>query len=228
MDGRVHFINIDRSRSNFRFYRSNSLVSRGQGYTIQNGDTLANLANQFGISLPQLLAANEGITDQDVISSGSTLNIPALAYTVQNGDTVQSIADSLGSTMGQIAALNSEISDMGSIEAGRIIRVPTTVDNLPLAYTVQDGDSLPLLSGYLGLDQTSLDELNPGMMSLESLETGSIIALPNFLTSTGDITFTDTLGSEPFQKRDFVAKLTSAIKSRRQHPRGFARRALAV
>ena len=47
-----------------------------QTYTIQEGDTLAEIAADFGISLDRLIEAND-IEDPDRIEAGETLIIPA-------------------------------------------------------------------------------------------------------------------------------------------------------
>jgi murein DD-endopeptidase MepM/ murein hydrolase activator NlpD len=45
-------------------------------YVVQPGDTLGSIADRYGISLQQLLDAN-GITDQNILSVGQSLSIPA-------------------------------------------------------------------------------------------------------------------------------------------------------
>jgi LysM repeat protein len=49
---------------------------RGQRYVVQPGDTLSRIADRFGVSVQALQQAN-GIADQDVITVGQTLIIPA-------------------------------------------------------------------------------------------------------------------------------------------------------
>jgi LysM repeat protein len=48
----------------------------GQTYTVQSGDSLTSIANQFGISEGALLAANPQVTDPDLIYPGQVLAIP--------------------------------------------------------------------------------------------------------------------------------------------------------
>lgn len=52
-------------------------------YVVQPGDTLGSLAEEFGTTVEELLAAN-GMTDPDSLQSGQTLLIPSLI-----SDTVQ-------------------------------------------------------------------------------------------------------------------------------------------
>ena len=46
-------------------------------YTVVSGDSLAGIAAAHGISLSQLLAANQQITNPDLIQAGQTITIPA-------------------------------------------------------------------------------------------------------------------------------------------------------
>jgi len=62
-------------------------------YTIHNGDTLANIANEHGITLAQLLAINEHIDDPDVIFSGQTVNVPNGSGDVSESGSVTDIAE---------------------------------------------------------------------------------------------------------------------------------------
>jgi hypothetical protein len=48
----------------------------GTTYTVQYGDTLGAIANQLGVALAALEAANPEITDPDLIYAGQVVNIP--------------------------------------------------------------------------------------------------------------------------------------------------------
>jgi LysM repeat protein len=48
----------------------------GTAYTVQSGDTLSSIADQLGVSLSALEAANPQITDPDSINVGELVNIP--------------------------------------------------------------------------------------------------------------------------------------------------------
>jgi len=71
-----------------------------------------------------------------------------------------------------------------------------------LAYTAQDGDSLPKLSESLGVDKKTLQDLNPGSQG-DSLKSGSVIALPEYLPTAGDASFTDST-TKPSHKRKTI------------------------
>jgi len=62
----------------------------GSQYQIQSGDTLGQIAQQNGMSVQQLLAANPQITDPNMIFAGQALNIPGMA-TAQGGNFLSNI-----------------------------------------------------------------------------------------------------------------------------------------
>lgn len=66
-------------------------------YTVQAGDTVSDIADQFQVSADSVLWANPKLEDNpDMLSIGQVLNIPpttGVLYSVQSGDTVQKLAD---------------------------------------------------------------------------------------------------------------------------------------
>lgn len=66
-------------------------------YAVRPGDTVSDIADEFGVSADSILWANPKLEDNpDMLSLGQVLNIPpttGVLYTVLNGDTVQKIAD---------------------------------------------------------------------------------------------------------------------------------------
>ena len=66
-------------------------------YTVQSGDTVSGIADQFDVSADSILWANPKLEDNpDMLSLGQVLNVPPVSgvlYTVASGDTVQKIAD---------------------------------------------------------------------------------------------------------------------------------------
>ena len=51
-------------------------VQGAQEYTIEAGDTLSSIADQFGVTIDAIIAANE-LANPDFIQPGDTLTIPA-------------------------------------------------------------------------------------------------------------------------------------------------------
>jgi LysM repeat protein len=176
-DGRIHTVNINRGSSSFNLLNPRVLVG-SLARIVPQGDNLETVARRYAITKQLLLAANPQITGGRDLVAGETIQIPALAYQVQHGDSLASVASLYGVDTSVLNALNDDPSTRSSLNPGTLIRVPVTVSGNPLAYTVHDGDSLPILSARLGLDQSSLDDLNPHIAGSGDLEAGTVIALP--------------------------------------------------
>lgn len=115
-------------------------------YTVELGDSLWTIAEQFGLEDIQLLMAVNDITDPDAIYVGQVLIIPGaedvlptntplpenllpgqkIEYRVQPGDTLESIASQFNSTAEAIAEAN-EIDDPNDIGVGQVIIVPVNI-----------------------------------------------------------------------------------------------------
>ncbi|MCL4393604.1 MAG: LysM peptidoglycan-binding domain-containing protein [Chloroflexi bacterium] len=136
-------------------------------YTVQLGDWLAKIAQQFGVSTQAIIAANPGI-DPNLISPGQVLNIPAAGtsvgptpiagsppttspgtYTVKRGDWIFAIARRYGITVPELLAVNPGVN-ANLIYPGLVLNIPSSTSsgtNPPAAgssstYTVQNGDTL--------------------------------------------------------------------------------------
>lgn len=104
-------------------------------YTVKDGDTLQSIANQFGLTIRELVVANP-----QLIKPGLALNIPAPAaipdageiahpaqprlYKVQPGDTLILIAIKLGTTVAAIAAANN-LTNLNTIQVGQELIIPS-------------------------------------------------------------------------------------------------------
>jgi murein DD-endopeptidase MepM/ murein hydrolase activator NlpD len=66
-------------------------------YSVQPGDTVSDIADQFNVSADSILWANAKLEDNpDMLSLGQVLNIPptnGVLVTIQNGDTLSKIVD---------------------------------------------------------------------------------------------------------------------------------------
>jgi LysM repeat protein len=122
-------------------------------YTVQQGDTLAGIAGQFGVGLPTLSALNPLVTPE-FLNVGDQLSIPApagasasptlaapgsqtiLEYQVKAGDTLAAIAANFGSTVDAIVQENNlESPDL--IFVGQTLRIPVEAAASPAATPVQ-------------------------------------------------------------------------------------------
>ncbi len=101
-------------------------------YTVKPGDTLFKIAQQFGITLNELLRLNPQISDPSRISPGQVINVPVQAgppptgrvYIVQPGDTMYGIARRFGVSLQELIAANPQISDPSRLTPGQRISIP--------------------------------------------------------------------------------------------------------
>jgi len=94
-------------------------------YTVQPGDTLGQVANDFGISVNSLIWANN-LKDSDYLSPSQELKIPPVSgviHIVKQGDTIQSIAKKYSAKEEKVIEFNGLPRD-GSLEISRQIIVP--------------------------------------------------------------------------------------------------------
>jgi len=94
-------------------------------YTVQEGDSLSEIAEEYGVSTKTILWAND-IRDASTIRIGDDLIIlpvSGVQHKVASGDTLQSIAKKYGSDVSDIALYNG-ISESKGLIAGSEIIVP--------------------------------------------------------------------------------------------------------
>jgi LysM repeat protein len=98
----------------------------GMTYTVIKGDRGRAIAQQFGITLAQLQAANPQIRDIDRLSVGQRLNVPVqTTYTVVKGDRGRTIAQRFGITLAQLQAANPQIRDIDKLSVGQRLSIPS-------------------------------------------------------------------------------------------------------
>lgn len=94
-------------------------------YTVQGGDTISTIAEQFGVSSRTILWANN-LSDTDFIKPGQVLKIPPVSgylYAVKSGDTVASIANKYKGNEQQILEANGlPLAD--ALQVGQEIIIP--------------------------------------------------------------------------------------------------------
>lgn len=136
-------------------------------YTVKSGDTLSEIAADFGVTVVELVKWN-GITNPNVISVGqiikfsgsSSASFGYSSYTVKSGDTLSGIAARFGTTVAELARINN-IADPDIIYVGQVIKInggaPTATSQY---YTVQSGDTLGGIAAKFGTTVAALASLN--------------------------------------------------------------------
>jgi LysM repeat protein len=121
-------------------------------YVVQPGDTMSGIAQNFGISLGALEAANPQIPDPNVIFPGQVLTIPAsvVTYVVQPGDTMSGIAETFGVSLSALEAANPQIPDPNVIFPGQVLTIPATKPVSFFDYWIAHDSSMQLSENGTG------------------------------------------------------------------------------
>lgn len=154
---------------------------QAQTYTVQAGESLADIATRFGVTVEQLLQANP-----DLVPAGTTINIPA--GTGSTGDTTGGTTDqgTTGGTTNQdqtgIAVTGSQmLSPWGGSEDIPSLDLDLDYDRVGTntgIYIVQSGDTLSNIAQRAGLSVPELWALNPGIENPNIIYRGQRITLP--------------------------------------------------
>lgn len=100
-------------------------------YIVQQGDTIASIAERFGVNAERL-AMDNGLPNPEQLAVGQTIVIayPDQTHIVQQGDTLQSIAEAYGISVLQLLRNNPFLSDREFILPGEqlVISYPTNGD----------------------------------------------------------------------------------------------------
>lgn len=136
----------------------------GGFYTIQNGDSLADIAVSCGVTVPALLARNPAVRDDQDLRAGARIAIPAQDapqpgpveacggfYTIRSGDSLREIAAKCGLPIPVLLAANPGVRLPLQLQAGASLRIP----NLPRQ--VLDSGSITVIAGDADFDSAAAD-----------------------------------------------------------------------
>jgi LysM repeat protein len=114
-------------------------------YIVTTGDFIAGIASAFRVTADELLAANQGLTQDSVLQNGQPVKIPPFpsscgagtptqpptdtvikcrGYLVKPGDNLQSIAQLFKTTVNDLNAVNPELGGGGLVQPGTTVKVP--------------------------------------------------------------------------------------------------------
>jgi LysM repeat protein len=156
-------------------------------YTVQAGDTLYGLAEQFGTTAAELAALN-GISVDALLAVGQTLQVPGVATTqpgfhiVQAGENLYRIALRYGTTWQELAQLNN-IYDPTTLRVGQQLVLPsgTTGTQPPPStartHVIRAGDTLYGLALQYGVTAQAIADAN-GLTLYSILYVGQTLTIP--------------------------------------------------
>ncbi len=132
-------------------------------YQVQNGETLASIANKVGITVNDLASLN-GLMVGAVLNFGDYIIVPKMEsenlyfgkYSIQKGDTIYSIAQRYGISPSHLLRLNG-LNDGDIIYPGEIIFVPREGVSF---YITSNDDTLGDLVNYFGVNASDIANQN--------------------------------------------------------------------
>ena len=152
-------------------------------YTVVKGDTLYKIANQFGVTVNDIITANN--LKSNTLQIGQKLSIPILKqenieYYVQSGDSLWSIARKFNTSVDEIKKLNNLTTNLLNINQ-RLLIPKETDNNISeeqkyYEYTVISGDTLYSIARKYN---TTVNELlSYNNLSSTALSLGQKIKIP--------------------------------------------------
>ena len=165
-------------------------------YTVQSGDTLYKIANQYGVTVAEIMELNNlGTT---ILTVGEQILIPnksqdtTTTYTVQSGDSLYKIANEYGVTVDEIITANNLKST--KLQIGQVLVIPTGTiqptlpNNNYITYTVKPGDSLYKIANNYNTTVNAIKELNN--LKSNNLSIGQQLKIPSSSNDTSYTTYT--------------------------------------
>ena len=101
-----------------------TLAMAATTYTMKKGDNLSTVAQKYGVSVSDIIKANN-IKNPNKVNVGTKLVIPPKTkkYTVQKGDTLTGIANKFGTTVAALKSVNN-IKDTDKLFIGKVLTIP--------------------------------------------------------------------------------------------------------
>lgn len=150
-------------------------------YIVKSGDTLYKIANSYGLSVADIINANN--LKNNNLSIGQKLIIPSIKqeeavpnyknYTITKGDNLYAIAREYNTTVDELMKINNLKSNLLSV--GQVIKIPTSTQPSPNTYTVKSGDTLYSIARKFG--KTVTDIQNKNNLTGSSLSIGQILKI---------------------------------------------------
>ena len=162
-------------------------------YTVRSGDTLSEIARDYGTTVNSIVSLNPSITNPNLIYPGQQITIrtnssnttpsTSTVYTVVSGDTLSEIARDYNTTVYNLVVLNN-ISNPNLIYPGqRIVISGNTSINLgnecgKILYTIKRGDTLSEIAKEYNTSVNELASIN-NISNPNLIYAGSTIRIPN-------------------------------------------------
>lgn len=159
--------------------------SGGVEYVVRWGDTVHIIARRYGVSVQDIVAANN-LANPDLIRAGDVLIIPGATapspqpgvHIVRRGETLRSIARLYGTTVDAIARANG-IVNPDFIYVGQRLTIPggTAAPTGGQTYVVQRGDTLSSIAVRFGTTAYAIAYAN-NLPNVNFIYVGQTLRIP--------------------------------------------------
>ncbi len=173
-------------------------VEDNDTYTVQQGDTLYQIAKRFNTTVDAIKSLNN--LTSDTLQIGQVLKIPTtmdndyIRYTVVSGDSLYQIARRYNTTVQAIKNYNNLTSDV--LQIGQVLLIPTDNTSTYIDYIVERGDTLYQIARRYGTSIDTLRSLNN--LTTDVLQIGQVLKIPT-TAGTNYITYTVVSGDSLYQ-----------------------------
>lgn len=163
-------------------------------YQVKQGDTLSGIARRNGLTVENLVAAND-LPNRDKIRAGQVLKVPSdsVVHSVQAGETLSDIASMYRVDINEIGSRNN-LSNLNSIAVDQKIYVPYSARGANYSYVSGKLADLPLLSWPLLGAVTSPFGMRDGRPH-EGIDIAAEEGTPIRVTSGGRVIFAGSRGT---------------------------------
>lgn len=151
----------------------------------RDGQTLADIAREWGLNVRTLVWANQDIGDPTaVLEPGTDVAIPpvdGVVHTVSSGETLETIAEAYGVSVWDITSvIQNGVSEGSALTPGQVLTVhaASLYARSALAYyTVAPSDDLGLIASYYGLQPATIAFAN-GLPDAYTISGGQVLVIP--------------------------------------------------
>ncbi|NBI30095.1 LysM peptidoglycan-binding domain-containing protein [Chengkuizengella marina] len=157
-------------------------TSIAASYTVNSGDFLWKIANDYSLTIAELKSLNHLTSDEIYPGQKLIVSKEINPYTVKANDTLWIISQRLGMNAQALIDANPQISNPHDLRVGQVIYIPnsSTSNN----YIVQANDTMWIISQRLGINTQVLIDANPQISNPNHLIVGQTIVIPSFSSNT--------------------------------------------
>lgn len=166
-------------------------------YTIQPGDALSFIASDYGVTVDDIIWANN-LKNSDSIKPEQVIRIPPVSgviYKIKNGDTISSIAKKYGAEESKIISFN-DLSENGGLKIDDEIIVPGGKIKIQSKTNVQTAVTtfahLPNLGDYFALPTKG--RISQGLHGRNGVDVATSCGTSIFADADGTATTVDDTG----------------------------------